>query len=487
MTTEIPATAMLRHYLIACAQHPHPWWTAWRLLARSCGLLLSNVWTAVGRPHMTYSIPILHEGISQAETGTWRRDLCARWLSELRLVPPGSIRYVVVHPPRAPHPEYLLRRHLLQGFGTRNITRLLVGAARSIALAVRFAYTHGSVTGVLAAAAAIRVQFYTAVIVFRRPRLYLTTSSGLFPDTAAATAFRTAGLPAVAWSYSQNVSLFSATVPLPHYRVDQALPAVEAISIWTPQHGAQLQHSEKRACQHPLFGPTMMGDPAYVRQRPADVRQDYGLAFTPLAVGIFDVAAHAPSMQHKLWGTGPTELTADYCSAFYDLLWPMLANLPRTVMLLYSQKRTRHKGLLDLSAQRAFHAHPRILQLVPGMDPYRALGLCDIVIAQPFSSMVIAAWQFGRLGFWFDPLSRCRYHLYPECESLIAHGPKECEEMLTAMCNPRQAAEYRHLLNSPIFRPYRADGVPPDSVRDWLATAKETGEQVWRTSRARPA
>ncbi|MBV9462962.1 MAG: hypothetical protein JO317_01930 [Verrucomicrobiae bacterium] len=225
------------------------------------------------------------------------------------------------------------------------------------------------------------------------------------------------------WSYSANSMPICPRGSKRYYNGKlRMVHEARRIYAWSP-HIARW--NRENLCDGPRnrvvpVGPVMCGDPTRCQRPPPDDGK--------LRISVFDVSLPAGRLR-KMMGVLP--LPPEFHRAFWDDIPRLLADIPEAILVL-KPKRSPRTGLHEFppSFERLLDAAERVEVIQHDDDPYEAVARSHVAISMPFTSPCLAAWHFGRVGIFYDPIRWVEHHPF---EGFGRFFPRSYDELLAAV------------------------------------------------------
>ena len=272
-------------------------------------------------------------------------------------------------------------------------------------------------------------------------RLALTTPSNWTSTRPMLTALKAAGARTALWHYSANV------IPLQHPQGrayfngrTRTVHEAERIYVWN-EHVAEW-HREN-LCRHPRnevisIGPVMCGDARLCSNRVRGPKDR-------LRIAVFDVSLPKGSLKNLV---GMPNLPAEYHETFWSDIEKMLKAFPETVLIVKTKRSIRSKihafasAFWKLIEDPALKNSGRIELIDDDADPYLAIARADVVISMPFTSPSLAAWHFGQIGIYHDPMGVVGPHRFQDMGRYFSRSYEALASLIAeSMENKRRGTE----------------------------------------------
>lgn len=236
-----------------------------------------------------------------------------------------------------------------------------------------------------------------------RPRAAFTVASSWTSTRPVLVALKHTGAKTAVWHYSANVIPVHPRGRNPYGNGRwRTVHEADRIYVWS-SHGAEWHRTN--LCDHPrneivVTGPVMCGDPVPCLHPP--VAND-----SRLRIAVFDVTMAAGKKRAQF---GRPHIPDEYFPAFWSDLKRLVNDLPESVLLLKPKRsfddprRAFPETFFDLARDGRLVESGRIQMIEENADPYAAIAGCDVALGMPFTSPVHAAWHFGRVGIYYDPI-----------------------------------------------------------------------------------
>ncbi|MBV9463891.1 MAG: hypothetical protein JO317_06645 [Verrucomicrobiae bacterium] len=226
-------------------------------------------------------------------------------------------------------------------------------------------------------------------------------------------ALQAIGYKTALWAYSANCVPFGHSIegrPCFNGKL-RSVSEAQRVYVWS-EHVAEWTRDNLYG--HPRneivpVGPVMCGDASKaLRPRASDDR---------LRLAVFDVTSAGGQKRARI---GATHLSWEYYEAFWRDMRRLVADVPELVLVLKPKRgandpsRTFPDSFHDLYADAALQLQGRLILIDSNADPYEAVAACDVALSMPFTSPALAAWHFGRVGLFYDPIRLLAYHRFDE-------------------------------------------------------------------------
>jgi hypothetical protein len=235
------------------------------------------------------------------------------------------------------------------------------------------------------------------------------------PEVAVAQAFNA---KTVNWSYAgssfwaaDNISDYSDT------RIWRSLPVAHENWTWMPAHSEVMSHRMLQSEDVRLvsIGPTMCGDPGWLKQTPAEARGRFGMTEAGFYLSVFDVPVFLPHLRQKN-GIDPY-MTSETQESLYRACLTALRRFPSLRILLKAKRLNRDlyeapPSLLALTDTNGEWVRSgRVCLLDAKTDPYIAVAIADACLAAPFTSPVMLSNLVEKPSAFYDGTggSRCSF------------------------------------------------------------------------------
>ncbi len=270
---------------------------------------------------------------------------------------------------------------------------------------------------------------YEPLVKYLKPRCYVVSISSIGGENPAIEYFNSCGIKTVLYCYSANSYLFTAGSCDTDFRIITFANIISSsMVVWHDNYRNFIEAHPQDKLEIKVIGPLMAGNEK-VFDNVSSLRAKYSSISNNnnyvKYISVFDVASWSKE-RRLLAGHYPYIYTEEYCNLFIEHMFRLAGDLDN-IIIIFKPKRNIEKTLFAYS-DNFKKVLAKLIQdnkgvtLDENINPWIPIALADLCIAIPFTSPVIAAWQYGKPGLFHDPTGSAKNHRYQAVSEYITHN-----------------------------------------------------------------
>jgi hypothetical protein len=387
-------------------------------------------------------------GISSQEMPGTENSLNFAWAALYGTVNRNDIIYFTPVTPDEKQSRYLSEKGIrwvpvMEVFRLIPVTLCLRALFSStIQLIRRLLTPSGFIAGIQKTQLLIRASVWNEIVMFAKPRVYVTSTSASWPERPELAVMKRHGVRSVIWAYSANSLQFS--VGDSGFRdlgIMRSVILSNEFWVWNAAYKKWLEkrhvNTDGNRSDIRVVGPIMCGNSEWLHHESAASKRVLGLPDKGVCIGVFDMPA-VNTVWRDRFGGGPGMLAfedyQEFCAGIRTILDYVpgcyaLIKMKRYLNDIYRDFPDTLRQLIDPNGR--YIKEGKVFLADINIDPFLPVASSDVAVGMTYTSPVLAVRSMGRPGWYYDPRRRANYPSHKGLREITVQSSEELVRLVS--------------------------------------------------------